>query len=61
MRQLGATVIKRPQKVLWGGHSSKFQDFDGHIWEIAYNRFTPIDMIGKMEFDELHDRAFPIA
>ncbi len=50
--QLGAKVIKPPQKVFWGGYSSKFQDFDGHIWEVAYNPFTPVDKNGKMKFNE---------
>ncbi|MHC1681044.1 MAG: VOC family protein [Methanomassiliicoccales archaeon] len=48
-KQLGAKVIKSPQKVFWGGYSSKFQDFDGHIWEIAHNPFTPVDANGKMK------------
>ena len=47
-RRLGATLIKPPQKVFWGGYSSKFQDFDGHIWEMAYDPFTPVDERGKM-------------
>ncbi len=48
-QQLGATLIKPPQKVFWGGYSSKFQDFDGHIWEIAFNPFTPVDEKGSMD------------
>jgi len=33
----GATLVKNPQKVFWGGYSGYFKDPDGHLWEIAYN------------------------
>lgn len=36
----GATLVKKPQKVSWGGHSGYFKDPDGHLWEIAHNPFT---------------------
>lgn len=51
-QQLGAKLIKPPQKVFWGGYSSKFQDFDGHVWEVAYNPFTPVDERGKMAIEK---------
>ncbi len=35
----GATLVKRPQKVFWGGYSGYFKDPDGHLWEIAHNPF----------------------
>lgn len=35
----GATSIKHPQSVFWGGYSSYFADPDGHLWEIAFNPF----------------------
>lgn len=38
----GATLIKKPQKVFWGGYSGYFADPDGHLWEIAYNPFTDL-------------------
>jgi hypothetical protein len=50
--QLGAKMIKPPQKVFWGGYSSKFQDFDGHLWEVAYNPFTLVDEKGKMAIEK---------
>ena len=37
--QAGATLVKKPQKVFWGGYSGYFKDPDGHLWEIAYNPF----------------------
>jgi uncharacterized protein len=35
----GATLVKKPQKVLWGGYSGYFKDPDGHLWEVAHNPF----------------------
>lgn len=35
----GATLVKKPQQVFWGGYSGYFKDPDGHLWEIAYNPF----------------------
>ncbi|MDV3237399.1 MAG: VOC family protein [Gammaproteobacteria bacterium] len=35
----GATLVKPPQKVSWGGYSGYFKDPDGHLWEVAYNPF----------------------
>jgi len=33
----GATLVKKPRKVFWGGYSGYFRDPDGHLWEVAYN------------------------
>ena len=33
----GATLVKRPQRVSWGGYVGYFKDLDGHLWEVAYN------------------------
>jgi hypothetical protein len=35
----GATAVKTPQKVFWGGYSGYFKDLDGHLWEVAHNPF----------------------
>jgi catechol 2,3-dioxygenase-like lactoylglutathione lyase family enzyme len=35
----GATLVKKPQKVSWGGYSGYFKDLDGHLWEVAHNPF----------------------
>lgn len=35
----GATPVKQPQKVFWGGYSGYFKDPDGHLWEVAHNPF----------------------
>jgi catechol 2,3-dioxygenase-like lactoylglutathione lyase family enzyme len=33
----GATLVKKAQKVFWGGFSGYFKDPDEHLWEVAYN------------------------
>jgi len=45
----GATVVKKPQKVFWGGYSSYFKDLDGHLWEVAYN---PLFWVGPTDESE---------
>jgi len=35
--EAGATLVKQPQKVSWGGYSGYFKDPDGHLWEVAHN------------------------
>lgn len=47
--ELGAKVLKPAQDVFWGGHSGYFQDPDGHLWEVAYNPFTPTKEDGTLD------------
>lgn len=42
----GATLIKKPQKVFWGGYSGYFKDPDGHLWEVAHN---PLFWVGPKD------------
>ena len=51
VRMIGGKIIKEPQKALWGGYSSYFQDPDGHLWEVAYNPFSPVDSDGKLSLE----------
>jgi uncharacterized protein len=44
----GATPVKDPEKVFWGGYSGYFADPDGHLWEIAFNPFFPLDAQGHI-------------
>lgn len=44
----GATPVKQPEKVFWGGYSGYFADPDGHLWEVAYNPFFPLDKDGHL-------------
>ena len=45
----GATLVKSPQPVFWGGYSGYFADPDGHLWEVAYN---PHGWIGPTDDDD---------
>lgn len=44
----GAQLVKKPQKVFWGGYSGYFRDLDGHLWEVAYN---PHSWVGPKDAD----------
>lgn len=47
----GATPQKPPEKVFWGGYSGYFADPDGHLWEVAFNPFAPLDADGHMQIE----------
>jgi len=40
--EAGAKLVKQPQEVFWGGYSGYFADFDGYLWEVAYNPFMDL-------------------
>jgi uncharacterized glyoxalase superfamily protein PhnB len=44
----GATGLKPPEKVFWGGYSGYFADPDGHVWELAMNPFWPLSEDGSL-------------
>jgi uncharacterized protein len=44
----GAKIAKPAEKVFWGGYSGYFSDPDGHLWEVAYNPFFPLDAAGRI-------------
>ncbi len=48
----GATPLKRPEKVFWGGYSGYFADPDGHVWELAMNPFWPLAPDGSLTLPE---------
>lgn len=48
LRDKGATVIKEPEDVFWGGYSGYFSDRDGHPWEVAYNPYWVIKKDGRV-------------
>jgi uncharacterized protein len=49
----GATVVKRPERVFWGGYSGYFADPDGHVWEIAHNPGWPLADDGTLTLPSL--------
>ncbi|WP_294614923.1 VOC family protein [uncultured Roseovarius sp.] len=44
----GASPLKAPKKVFWGGYSGYFADPDGHVWEVAMNPFWPLSPDGSL-------------
>jgi uncharacterized glyoxalase superfamily protein PhnB len=44
----GATALKPPEKVFWGGYSGYWADPDGHVWEVAMNPFWPLAPDGSL-------------
>ena len=51
--EAGATVLKRPEKVFWGGYSGYYADPNGHVWELAYNPFWPLNEDGSLTLQDL--------
>lgn len=45
----GATIAKKAVKVFWGGYSGYFADPEGHLWEVAFNPFMPLDAHGHIQ------------
>lgn len=45
----GATIVKKAQKVFWGGYSGYFADPEKNLWEVAYNPFFPINAQGQVQ------------
>ena len=48
----GATALKTPEKVFWGGYSGYWADPDGHVWEMAMNPFWPLNADGTLTLPE---------
>ncbi len=48
----GATAIKPPEAVFWGGYSAYVADPDGHLWEIAHNPLAPNDERGRIQLPD---------
>lgn len=48
----GATALKAPEAVFWGGYSGYFADPDGHVWELAHNPFWPLSEDGSLTLPE---------
>lgn len=44
----GATPLKAPEKVFWGGYSGYYADPDGHVWEAAQNPFWDLNPDGSL-------------
>ena len=45
----GAEIVKPAAEAFWGGYSGYFADPDGHLWEVAFNPFWPLDSDGRVQ------------
>ncbi len=45
----GASIVKKAQKVFWGGYSGYFADPEKNLWEVAFNPFFPLDDRGQVQ------------
>lgn len=48
----GARITSPARDVFWGGYAGYFADPDGHLWEIAWNPFFPLDSAGAVQLPE---------
>lgn len=46
----GGKIMKLAEEVFWGGYSGYFSDPDGHLWEVAYNPFSPLGTNGEFQW-----------
>jgi catechol 2,3-dioxygenase-like lactoylglutathione lyase family enzyme len=46
----GARILRPAHDVFWGGHIGYFADPDGHIWEVAFNPFSPLSDEGAFRW-----------
>ena len=44
----GAKITQPARDTDWGGRSGYFADPDGHLWEVAWNPFWPVDAEGRI-------------
>ena len=42
-KEAGATIVKEPETVFWGGYSGYFQDPNGFYWEVAHGDMWQFD------------------
>lgn len=54
LEEKGARVLRRPEKVFWGGYSGYIADPDDNLWEIAYNPYLPMDDLGNTKMPSIH-------
>lgn len=49
-KRAGATIVKEPQDVFWGGYHAYFSDPDGYYWEVAWGPGFTYDEQGMLVF-----------
>lgn len=47
----GGRILKPAQDVFWGGHHGYVADPEGHIWEFAWNPYSPLGKDGAFQWN----------
>lgn len=47
----GARILRPASDIFWGGYIGYFADPDGHIWEAAWNPFSPLGPNGEFQWN----------
>ena len=47
----GGEVVTPASDVFWGGHHGYFADPEGHVWEVAWNPFSPLGPDGAFQWN----------
>ncbi len=48
-RSVGATILKEPSDVSWGGFHAYFADPDAYVWEVCWNPTMPLDEMNRVQ------------
>lgn len=48
----GATLVKAPHDVFWGGYIAYISDPDGYLWEVAWNPDFALDENGNVHLPD---------
>ncbi len=49
-RGAGGEVLREAGEVFWGGVVGYFADPEGHVWEVAWNPFSPLSARGEFRW-----------
>lgn len=52
LEKSGVSIVRQPEKVFWGGYRGYLSDYEGNLWEIAYNPFLELDASGNVLMHE---------
>ncbi len=47
----GGRIVKPAHEVFWGGYVGYFSDPDRHLWEVAWNPFSPLGRCGEFQWN----------
>jgi hypothetical protein len=48
LKKKGVQVVRKPEKVFWGGYRGYVEDIEHNLWELAHNPFLKMDANGNV-------------